>query len=515
MSSIRCAPWRIACLFAFCLVLSGTASASCDVVAPFPVTANSPIKLELGPQRFTLHCDVKQVSVLHFPMDIVSTASLNDQQGQPFSSMRGARKAFVLPVGNYSAYLNVTATRARYLTPQVDTASAAQFKNSVHLITMSLFTGFCLALAIYVGVLGRSVNNRGFYAYSAYISSAATFFLLQEGLLNAVLPYSVVLNSINMKLFFAGLTVFTAQRFIDRLLDFSSLLRPWLRQSLNVSAAMVLLLAVAHVLTPLPLSSLISQAMGMLSLAIIAGIMAATLFAIRHRVPSAKLVFLALGIMFVAMVLRVQLQELSPFLHRYALIFAVAIEALLLAVAAAEKVKRLEEDRNSAFRRASMDPLCPVLNRRGWEAAAHALLDTHRLEGGYISLAFIDLDKFKEINDTFGHSAGDHTLQIVARILNHLCREQDIIGRYGGDEFVVMSHCYSARQAQRLLDRITLRFSAITLQVNEHSIALSASVGGLVINTPQHDLEALLHNADMQMYGNKRKRSLLQQEVNV
>lgn len=507
MSSIRCAPWQIACLFAFCLLVSGTASASCDVIAPFPVPANSPIQLELGPQRFTLQCSIRRVSVLHFPMDIVSTASLTDAQGKPFSTMRGARRAFVLPIGEYSAYLDVTATRARYLTPQVDTASAAQIKNSVHLITMSLFTGFCLALAIYVAVLGRSINNLGFYAYSAYITSAATFFLLQEGVLNAVLPYSVVLNSINMKLFFAGLTVFTAQRFIDRLLDFSSLLRPWLRQSLNVSASLVLLLALIHVLTPLAVSGLVSQTMGMMSLAIIAGIMAATLFAITRRVHSAKLVFTALTIMFFAMVLRVYLQELSPFLHRYALIFAVAIEALLLAVAAAEKVKRLEEDRNRAFRRASMDPLCPLLNRRGWETAAQALLDTHRLKGGYVSLAFIDLDKFKDINDAFGHSAGDQTLQIVARILNHLCREQDIIGRYGGDEFVMMSHCYSARQAQRLIDRITLRFSAITLQVNEHSIALSASVGGLVVDTPQHDLETLLHEADMQMYGKKRKRS--------
>ena len=515
MSSIRCKPWQIACLLAFVLLLSGTARASCDVVAPFAVSANAPIKLELGPQHFTLRCSIKRVSVLHFPMDILTTASLTDEHGQPFSLMRGARKAFVLPIGDYSAYLDVTATRARYLTPQVDTASEAQLKNSVHLITMSLFTGFCLALAIYVGVLGRSINNLGFYAYSAYITSAATFFLLQEGVLNAVLPYSVVLNSINMKLFFAGLTVFTAQRFISRLLDFPSLLRPWLRQPLNLSAAGVLLLSLVHAITPLSFSSLISQAMGMMSVLIIAAIMATTLLAIKRKVHCAKLVFLSLSIMFIAMVLRVYLHEASPFLHRYALIFAVAIEALLLAIAAAEKVKRLEDDRNNAFRRASIDPLCPILNRRGWETAAQALLDTHRSAGGFISLAFIDLDNFKVINDAFGHAVGDQALQIVSRILSNLCREQDIIGRYGGDEFVMMSHCYSARQAQRLIDRITLRFSATTLQINEHSIALSASVGGLVTETPQHDLETLLHKADMQMYNTKRKRKGHQQELNV
>ncbi|GGW78321.1 GGDEF domain-containing protein [Alteromonas halophila] len=498
--------WRLLLIFTFCAVFSAHSLATCTIAEPVQIEAGQPVKLKLGEQRLTLQCNIEEVSVLHFPMDIVSQAALVDETGQVFAPLRGARKSFVLPIGNYTVFLDITASRARYLSPQVDTAATAQFRNSIHLIMMSLFTGFCVALALYVGMLGRSIKNTGFYAYSAYITCAATFFVLQEGVLNAVLPYSVLLNSIENKLLFAGLTVVTAQRFIDRLLDFPTLLKPWPRNLLNVSALGVLMLAVVQLIVPFTFSIVLSQIMGTLTLMIIVGIILATVLAVKQQVHCARLVLLALCIMFVAMVLRVYLHELSPFLHRYALIIAVAIEALILAVAAAEKVKRLDEDKNRAYRRASMDPLCPVLNRRGWETAAQSVLDTHRTDGGYLCLIFIDLDKFKQINDTLGHATGDQTLAIVAQILNHLCRQQDLVGRYGGDEFVVLALCHTERQAERLLARINRRFSSLTINVDTLSIPIEASIGSQIVKAPQTDLAALLHAADMAMYEIKRTR---------
>ena len=485
---------------------SPDAHAGCAVISPQPIAASEPIPLTLGQQTFVLSCQLEQVSVLHFPMDIVTSASLTDQQGNAFNPLQSARKAFIIPQGSYIARLTVDSQRERFLNIVVENAEDAQYHNSVHLVMLSLFTGFCLALALYVGVLGNSINNTAFYAYSAYIVSAGLFFLFQEGILNVFLPSSAWVNWVEVKYLFAGLTVFTAQRFIEKLLDFRAILPRWQLLALQGAALIVLLMGISHTFITLAASAVLGKIMGTLTLLIIVSIAAATGYAMKRNIASAGLVMIAMIIMLSAMLLRVYLHEISPFLHRYALIFAVATESLLLAVAAAEKVKKLGHEKHQAFIRASMDPLCPVLNRRGWESAAKAMLNGHQGSNGFFSVVFIDLDNFKCINDTYGHTMGDDALKVVSQILTNQCREQDLLGRFGGDEFVVLSHCFSDKQATRFIERIAQRMSELTLHINESYIKISASVGGSVLRTPQSDLEAMLQAADMDMYEKKRKR---------
>ncbi|WP_218309272.1 sensor domain-containing diguanylate cyclase [Alteromonas antoniana] len=501
----------LAMLVLSCFWISN-AHAGCAVISPKPIAASEPIPLTLGTQTFVLSCQLEQVSVLHFPMDIVTTASLTDKNGQDFNPLRSARKAFIIPQGSYTARLTVEAQRERFLNIIVENADDAQYRNSVHLVMLSLFSGFCLALAVYVGVLGSSINNTAFYAYSAYIISAGLFFLFQEGILNVFLPGSAWVNWVEVKYVFAGLTVFTAQRFIAKLLEFRAILPRWQLLALKGAALVVLLLAVSHSVVSLNMSAVLGKVMGALTLLIIVFITAATGFAMKRNIASAGLVMIAMIIMLSAMVLRVYLHDISPFLHRYALIFAVAIESLLLAVAAAEKVKKLGEERHQAFIRASMDPLCPVLNRRGWESAALTMLNSHKGNNGFLSVAFIDLDDFKTINDTYGHSIGDDALKVVSQILINQCREQDLLGRFGGDEFVVLSHCFSEKQARRFIERIAQRMSELTLHIGDNYIKMGASVGGKVVQTPQHNLEPLLQAADMDMYNKKRERHQLKSD---
>ena len=118
-------------------------------------------------------------------------------------------------------------------------------------------------------------------------------------------------------------------------------------------------------------------------------------------------------------------------------------------------------------------------------------------------LLFIDLDDFKQINDTYGHRVGDQALVILAKILNSQSRAQDIVGRLGGDEFVVMSHCHSRNVAERVKKRIAQRLEDLIIKIDEQHIPLSASVGAQIIDTPNNDLSLLLHAADMLMYEQK------------
>lgn len=479
--------------------------ANCGLVSPNPTGNANPIPVKAGIETIEYECDLATNQVLHFPMDIVRAAHAKASTELVIDTLSSANKAFLLPIGHYNLTLTLEVQRSRFVDPQFSSVSDFYQQENIHTLMLSAFFGFCLALMIYVGVLGRSIKNKGFYAYSAYITAAGFFFFLQEGMLNILFPHSQINNDIRLKMVFAGLTVWTAVRFISLLLDFKHLVKPVLYRILTYSSQLVLLLSVIQTLMNENTGRPVSQVMGLITLLCIITILVLSAYAVRKRVHGALYVLIALTVMLVTMVFRLYLHETSPFLHRYGLIIAVTIEAMLLAIAASEKVKRLNSDRTKAFREASMDTLCPTLNRRGWETAASHLLKYHSQEGGYLALTFIDLNKFKSINDEYGHAIGDAALIYTAKLLKSHCREQDLVGRLGGDEFVVVAHTYSYSQAERLQQRLTRACDHYTFPTSSGTISMSASVGSTIIDTPHDDLNTLLHQTDMKMYANKKQ----------
>jgi len=152
------------------------------------------------------------------------------------------------------------------------------------------------------------------------------------------------------------------------------------------------------------------------------------------------------------------------------------------------------------------DDLTGVYNRRGFMALARQqLMLAHRVERDMI-LIFIDLDNLKEINDTFGHPEGDRALMDFASILKKTFRESDIIGRIGGDEFVVLALEVEMNGTdaliQRLKDALFIHKSKTTQPYH-----LSASIGCARYN-PKYPktLDKLLFMADQRMYKNKKTK---------
>lgn len=106
-----------------------------------------------------------------------------------------------------------------------------------------------------------------------------------------------------------------------------------------------------------------------------------------------------------------------------------------------EEVGQLQDQLASAETEADIDTLVPVYNRRAFERELNREIAVGGRYGTPLSLVFIDLDKFKLVNDRFGHPAGDAALIKVGEILNTHTRETDLVGRLGGDEFgVVLTH---------------------------------------------------------------------------
>jgi len=159
---------------------------------------------------------------------------------------------------------------------------------------------------------------------------------------------------------------------------------------------------------------------------------------------------------------------------------------------AAEEDLRREEERQREL--ALTDALTGTLNRRGFMQSARKELSRMYRSGAPICLALIDLDFFKEVNDTDGHSAGDKVLCSVAALLLENLREYDVVGRYGGDEFIILFPGTALEDANYILERICRKVYDANLPGEGSSVRVSISVGVTLIESKE-DFDAAIDDA--------------------
>ncbi|WP_394223483.1 diguanylate cyclase [Alteromonas gracilis] len=494
------------CLIGLLLLLtSAYAFAACSSQPNSNASSSTSVTLKAGSQRLSLYCDVSSPHVLYFPRNYIPYNQLYDADMQKIPALPGAFKSYVIDDTHKQLYLDISSQVERPISLTVSSLANFQQFESIHTFTMSLFIGFCLALSLYVGMLGTSMRNYGFYSYSFYVLSAAIFFSLQEGLLNIAFPLVTIFTNFKLHLLFAGITVFAGVKFLDHLLDFKALLKGWLRQLILGLASAGLALSVIQIILPNSDAVRVNIMLSAITLITMSFTLSSCVYASYRKVHCSNLVLAGIAVMVVLMLFRLVFFDVSNFLFQYGLVVGVTIEAFIFAIATSRKVKKLDDDRLNAFKRASTDALCNVLNRSGWEGIAQGLLSNYNKEGGYLTLLFIDVDNFKDINDQYGHHCGDKVLQVIAKILLSRCREQDAVGRLGGDEFVILSHCYSEGQSERLAARIEASLVERDIRTDNAVIPVTASVGAYITNRPCRDLTTLLNKADKQMYRVKEK----------
>jgi diguanylate cyclase (GGDEF)-like protein len=162
-----------------------------------------------------------------------------------------------------------------------------------------------------------------------------------------------------------------------------------------------------------------------------------------------------------------------------------------------------EASRQSLLTEAAQDPLTGVLNRRGVLAALETDLAAHAREQAPLCLFMVDLDRFKAINDQFGHSAGDRALVWVVARLREMLRDDDRLGRYGGDEFLAVLPRTTLAQAQDIARRIE---ASLNEAASRESGRPGASIG--IGAAPDHgwDAASLIEAADRMLYARKGQR---------
>ncbi|MEC4683286.1 MAG: diguanylate cyclase, partial [Nitrospirota bacterium] len=156
-----------------------------------------------------------------------------------------------------------------------------------------------------------------------------------------------------------------------------------------------------------------------------------------------------------------------------------------------------------------LDPLTALLNRRGLEMSLLQFLAGIRRNEGVAVIGILDLDDFKVVNDSFGHSSGDALLEELSRRLRKTLRETDLIGRLGGDEFVIVSALSRPEDLPALMDRLSevLRSTYNLPDPRCGEVRMEVSMGVTLYPRDNSDPDGLMRHADEALYSIKKQKS--------
>ena len=194
----------------------------------------------------------------------------------------------------------------------------------------------------------------------------------------------------------------------------------------------------------------------------------------------------------------------SALLLYFGLPASMVAAAVLIALGVADRLRDQREALTDAERRAQSDALTGVLNRRSLLERLDSACLRARARGLPIGLLFIDLDHFKQINDSYGHPAGDACLKAIIAPIQAELRQSDLIGRYGGEEFVVILSSADAAAAQPIAERIRQRVAEISVPGFGAPIRVTCSIGIATSDMLGVWGEHLIARADEAVYAAKR-----------
>ena len=171
--------------------------------------------------------------------------------------------------------------------------------------------------------------------------------------------------------------------------------------------------------------------------------------------------------------------------------------------------KRSDDERKTLIEEleylSSVDPLSGLLNRRALMDFINAEVDRAKRYSRKLSLILCDVDNFKDINDTLGHSAGDEAIRAVSNVFRDIVRRADVVGRYGGDEFMVVMPETSSKGAEEMAGRLLEAVKKNPLKLAKRAKrTLTLSIGVSSFGSKDDSIDALISKADAALYESKR-----------
>ncbi len=397
---------------------------------------------------------------------------------------------------------------------RLQTRTAFRHTDTTWLVMASGSFAVMLAMGLMALVFALMLRNATFAWYACYVAAYAALQAIQTGYVLHPLGLDV-LAPVALKIGTAlvGLSVVSAVLFMTRFCDLRRL-APWLRLLLLALACMVATLSVLYLL---PFSALKGLVQGLLNplLALCSGLMLLAGSVALFRGSRSALFFLFgwVPLLVLTALTSAQVGGALPGVDwlNEASLAAGAIESLVLAVGLADRTLNLRQEHRRARELADRDPLTGIFNRRGWIDAAQKCME----DGQTHALLFMDLDHFKTLNDELGHTAGDRALVAVADTLAAELRPQDLLGRFGGEEFVALIRDTGREYALLVAERLCRRLHRLHVPRDHAGHDLTLSIG-VAIRRPGDSLASLLERSDMAMYEAKsrgRNRVVEESEV--
>ena len=180
----------------------------------------------------------------------------------------------------------------------------------------------------------------------------------------------------------------------------------------------------------------------------------------------------------------------------------IVLESLLYAIAFAVIVVAMAKERMELKHKitALSDPLTGIANRRAFFDEALKRLDPANNDARPLAVLLFDLDRFKKINDRFGHGVGDKVLRLFAEKATSNLRQADLVGRLGGEEFAAVLSGIELSTAFMLAEQIRIAFAAAARVIDGHRVAATASAGIALLTAAESDIDSLLARADQALY---------------
>jgi diguanylate cyclase (GGDEF)-like protein len=164
-------------------------------------------------------------------------------------------------------------------------------------------------------------------------------------------------------------------------------------------------------------------------------------------------------------------------------------------------LKELEKSKRQLALLASLDPLTKLYNRRYFIIYSNNIVSNAKKRNIPISVVMFDLDNFKQINDTYGHSVGDDVLIEIANMLKGLSTKDEIICRYGGEEFAVLLKNSTIEETKEFANELKERMNSLKIPTKSDTIGVTASIGISAVDLEKEDsIEDALNRADSAMY---------------
>jgi diguanylate cyclase (GGDEF)-like protein/PAS domain S-box-containing protein len=175
-------------------------------------------------------------------------------------------------------------------------------------------------------------------------------------------------------------------------------------------------------------------------------------------------------------------------------------EALLAAISNVTAHRQTRED---LLEQATHDVLTGVFNRRHVEQVLRKEIDRAERHARPLAVAMLDADHFKAVNDSHGHQTGDEVLRAISDRCRKMLRSNDVFGRYGGEEFVIVFPETRLEEAGAIAERLRAAIAEDPIRVGDKALAVTVSIG-LAAHAPGQDLDKLIERADAALYSAKQ-----------